>query len=68
MGYLRWMPLSEVEEAEARNRGPKPRPEMKSNGSCVVCMIATLVEKEGPVQEVCVVGQEHEEALWPLHV
>ena len=29
---------------EARNRGPKPRPEMKSNGSCVVCMIATLFE------------------------
>jgi hypothetical protein len=27
---------------EGETRGPKPRPEMKSNGSCVVCMIATL--------------------------
>ena len=27
---------------EARNRGAKPRREMKSNGSCVLWLIATL--------------------------
>ena len=43
MGYLRWMPLGGGgAKPEARNRGAKPRREMKSNGSCVLWLIATL--------------------------
>ena len=30
-------------ETEGRNRGAKPRGEMKSNGSCVLWLFATLV-------------------------
>ena len=30
-------------ETEGRNRGAKPRGEMKSNGSCVLWLIATLL-------------------------
>ena len=48
MGYLRWMPLGGGgAKPEARNRGAKPRREMKSNGSCVLWLIATLVGRQG---------------------
>ena len=36
-------------ETEGRNRGAKPRGEMKSNGSCVLWLIATLLGRLGNV-------------------